>query len=100
MGISGNILSAKSLRKLNRDFDMDFDRAYRRNQEGEARKMVDGRCVHFRLDFRDKTARVLPEDEIGAHWSTCFASRGDWKLVDRIERVGNHMVPVYERIAV
>lgn len=71
MGISGHILGERKLRKLNRETGMDFDRAYNRNGQGEAR-MIDerGDCLHFWVDFRTMEVELL---EFPMHWTSCPA---------------------------
>ena len=93
------MLSEKSLRKYNRMLGTDFDRAYRRGAEGEGRKMIDGKCVHFRIDFFNRLVTEIPEDHLGAHWSTCFKDRDGWRNVGKESAPGvyaHHMVPVFE----
>ena len=101
MGISGHVLGPRKLRRLNRLTDMDFDRAYNRNGEIQARKLVEGVCVHFEVDAEDWGVLPIPEVDLFGHWSSCFADRGEWVYVGQqvAERVSNdirHMVPIFE----
>ena len=92
------MLSDKSLRRLNRDFGTNFDRAYRRNQEGEGRQIVDGVCVHSRLDFHSGAVVRLSEEQVGAHWSSCFKDRDGWKFVGNgafADSPITHTVPLF-----
>lgn len=76
MGISGHMLSEKSLRRVNRRTGMNFDRAYIRGKYGEGRRIEDGECAHY--CFSTKTWACEPVER-GLHWSSCMSRLAKWK---------------------
>lgn len=69
MGISGHMLSEKSLRRVNRNTGMNFDRAFIRNGYGQGRQVNEqGACEHYAFDPR---TWEVTKDESANHWSSC-----------------------------
>ena len=68
MGIAGHMLGERKLRRLVAWSGIPFDRAFNRNGEGVARLVVDGRCVHFFVDYRAQTVERITSP---THWSSC-----------------------------
>lgn len=69
MGISGHILGARKLRRLQRLTGLPFDRAYRYHDSGGARLIDEnGRCQHYGVNFRTGEAQL---QERAVHWWSC-----------------------------
>lgn len=81
MGISGHILGARNLRRLNAELGTDFDRAYRLHHQGGGRRVNEqGQCEHY--DFNLVTKEVT-RDINPMHWTSCY----DQGLVHGSQRV-------------
>lgn len=69
MGISGHILGARKLSKLNRETGIQFDRAFNRNGLGAGRVVSEGECIaHYSIDFRNLVVELEAEPQ---HWWSC-----------------------------
>jgi hypothetical protein len=68
MGIGGHILGEKKLRRLREISGLDLDRAYIRNKDAEGRVIMDGKCIHYKIDPDSGQSIQI---DAGIHWTSC-----------------------------